>query len=636
MKPLRLLVETSLRTKIALVFAVPVAALCCIEGGLVLDNLADRSRAAAFSALVEVGVDAGELVHRAQRERGATAMFLAQDDDRFADMLAQQRAATDVALAALAARAESAALADGAGTRLRAALAHLDQLAAVRRAVDSRGPDADAAIEYFTRGNRLLFDTVATLRVAETDGALARQSAAYLALLQGKEHEGLKRAGLARVFTADQVTDTELTELARLSAAGETRFSQFVALASDELAARARELESGPAFGAVDAMQRPVLGGASRGGFGVSPASWFETATAKIDQLQELAAAQADGLRTVAEARRADAGARVLGHVLALLCSVGASTILLVVVQRRIKRSIKTLERGIQQLAERDLTVQLEADSHDELGALASSLNAATRQVGSVLEQAREAVVALRNSGQDITASATNTANGASAQSHALQRVAESMEALVERTRETADSAATSDEIAHLANEATQDVSSAAGELVDSMTKLQRATEEQRQVIDTIQSIAFQTNLLALNAAVEAARAGEAGKGFAVVAEEVRELAKRSSEAAEETSARIVESSNCAQRGFETSDRMRASLASITEHTTRVRESMSNIGSACEAQRDGSVTIEQHLQEVQQQTESSAAMSQQLSATIGAMSEELDQLSSQIEQFRTA
>ena len=100
--------------------------------------------------------------------------------------------------------------------------------------------------------------------------------------------------------------------------------------------------------------------------------------------------------------------------------------------------------------------------------------------------------------------------------------------------------------------------------------------------------------------------------------------------------ARIVESSNCAQRGFETSDRMRASLASITEHTTRVRESMSNIGAACQAQRDGSVTIERHLQDVQQQTESSAAMSQELSATIGAMSEELDQLSTQIEQFQTA
>ena len=64
-----------------------------------------------------------------------------------------------------------------------------------------------------------------------------------------------------------------------------------------------------------------------------------------------------------------------------------------------------------------------------------------------------------------------------------------------------------------------------------SATTLGEASSEVGHVVALITSIAEQTNLLALNATIEAARAGASGSGFAVVANEVKELARQTSEA---------------------------------------------------------------------------------------------------------
>lgn len=191
-----------------------------------------------------------------------------------------------------------------------------------------------------------------------------------------------------------------------------------------------------------------------------------------------------------------------------------------------------------------DLTQRLEENRSDEIGETAMAFNRFTENQAEIIRQVKNTMLSFMESMEFVTNKMDQLHSSTSKQQLESDHVSESMSQMSMAVNNVAGNAAQAAESTTEANElaikgyevVTESVSTI-NEItsnIDStsqvVAKLDSRTQSISSVTNNISEIADQTNLLALNAAIEAARAGEQGRGFAVVAEEVRNLAKRTSE----------------------------------------------------------------------------------------------------------
>jgi methyl-accepting chemotaxis protein len=132
--------------------------------------------------------------------------------------------------------------------------------------------------------------------------------------------------------------------------------------------------------------------------------------------------------------------------------------------------------------------------------------------------------------------------------------------------------------------------------------------------ITIVDQISFQTNILSLNAAVEAATAGEAGKGFAVVAQEVRNLANKSAEAANEIKALVELATQKAKEGKNISTQMQEGYSALNEQISATIELIQKVSTASQNQKTTVESITQKMTVIKDDTKNSAMMIEDVKA----------------------
>lgn len=228
-------------------------------------------------------------------------------------------------------------------------------------------------------------------------------------------------------------------------------------------------------------------------------------------------------------------------------------------------------------------------------------------------------------SGQ-VSAGSQQIAEGASEQASSLEEISASLEEMTCMTRQNSDNSALADNLMKEANTHVVHAGKVMKNMLEAIDRIKGSTSETAKIIKTIDEIAFQTNLLALNAAVEAARAGETGKGFAVVAEEVRNLARRSADAANNTTRLIEESQTNSNTGVVFTADVAKALEGVQEMNNKVATLIAGIAAASREQSQGIGQISNSVAEmsnvVQQNAanaEESASASREMDSTVAEL-----------------
>ncbi len=286
-----------------------------------------------------------------------------------------------------------------------------------------------------------------------------------------------------------------------------------------------------------------------------------------------------------------------------------------------------------------DLTVRLDDKANDELGMLARAFNVFVEKLDGIMSNIGESTTELATASEELSMITKDTRNGIERQHAEIQQVATAVEEMTatvkevaQNTNAVADASRNAGSHVETGRVVVQDSSESIQRLSNSLIEsqhvvdaLQNDSERVGTVLDVIKSIAEQTNLLALNAAIEAARAGEQGRGFAVVADEVRVLAKRSQDSAEEIRV-IIESLQ--ERSEQTTTMLQANisdLGSTVDLNEKTQQSFTEIESAV------SKLLEMSIQ-IANATEEQAAVTEEISRNLDNTNQEANTIASGAEQ----
>ena len=303
---------------------------------------------------------------------------------------------------------------------------------------------------------------------------------------------------------------------------------------------------------------------------------------------------------------------------------------------KRLTYVVSDLQAKLGAFAQGDFATEIKEDENykGDFRPILNSLQEISTSLNSTLKNVHTSSSEVSSSAEQVSSMAQRISEGTTKQASSIAELSKTMEDITEQIRHTTKQAEKAQQLGVVSGSHVETSNQKMTDMQGAMEEITEKSKEISKIIKTIDDIAFQTNILSLNAAIEAARAGEAGKGFAVVADEVGNLAKKSQEAAQNTSLLIEETIGAVQKGAKFTEETAEALHSVSESTNQVNDLIGEISKASEEESAGVSRLSEGLQEISAVVQENSATAEESAATAEELSAQANLMNDLVDKFK--